>query len=63
VQGVGIVLALEARRGVEGQVVVDELAQVGVAGRDRRVLVVVLLALGLLLLAPLDHPVRQRDEV
>ena len=63
VQRVGVVLALQARHRVEGQVVVDELAEVGVAGRDRRVLVVVLLALRLLPLARLDHLARQRLEV
>ena len=37
VEGVGVVRPVEARHRVEGDVVVDELAQVGVAGRDVRV--------------------------
>jgi hypothetical protein len=36
-QRVRVVLPFQAGGGVEGDVVVDELAQVGVAGRDRRV--------------------------
>ena len=44
-QRVGVVLLHQARRGIERDVVVDELAQVGVAGGDARILLVVLQAL------------------
>jgi hypothetical protein len=40
VQRVGIVALLQAGCRIEGDVVVDELAEVGVAGRDARVVAV-----------------------
>src|SRR5579864_5309682 len=45
-QSVGIVLALEAAGGVEGEIVVDELAEVGIPSADAGVFFVIGLVLG-----------------
>ena len=51
----GVVLPLEAARGVEGQIVVDELSEVSVAGRDAEVLFIIILRLGRGLVLVLGH--------